>query len=220
MFKTIVPYLRITHLYIVITLLLALIIGAKKGENDKKKKIILLILSGSFFIETIAIYLLIKGQPIAFLYSVNAIFHNGLWLLILSMVFRDKETILRWVLLLYLLISALNILFYQGVHVFNHHTFILGSLIYLVFFIWENYSQLRNDNLNFFLSKEYVLILSPVLFFIGASIIFGFNSRMLSETNVFFGMKLYDVIGYFVNFIYYFLITIYFLTGRQFKHDN
>ncbi|MEO7173972.1 hypothetical protein [Flavobacterium sp.] len=96
--------------------------------------------------------------------------------------------------------------------------FIVGALFYLIFFLFLSFKQLRNENLAFFTNNNFILLFSPILFFIGFSFVFAFKNRNLNETILWEDISLYNLISYFINIIYYSLINLYIYKERS-KHE-
>lgn len=61
-------------------------------------------------------------------------------------------------------------------------------------------------------------MLSPVLFFIGFSLLFGFNNKNIHKIMILNRFKLYDFISYFVNITYYSLLNVYIYREKKLKH--
>jgi hypothetical protein len=81
--------------------------------------------------------------------------------------------------------------------------------VYVAIFIKESFFHLKSENLSFFLSNSYFLLFCPIVFMLGYSILSSFNNRIINSTIVFHGIALYDIIGYFINSIYYSLLIVY-----------
>ncbi len=128
--------------------------------------------------------------------------------------FSDRKKIKPISIIIFLSFSLGNFLFIEGSKL-NYLTFILGALIYLMLFIFESFSQLKNENLSFFKSTTYFLLFAPVLFFLGFSFLFGFRNFDLRNTIVFGKTDLYTFICYFVNLVYYTFINSYIYKERK-----
>lgn len=117
----------------------------------------------------------------------------------------------------FLLFGLFNLVFIEKGDC-NFYTFIAGGLLYIALFIYESFLQLRNENFSFFLSRKYLLLSVPILFFFGFSFIFGFKSDELAERKIFGLIELFDFIAYFSNISYYTLINIYIYRERRLKY--
>lgn len=149
--------------------------------------------------------------------TIGIIFHQIFWLLII----REKiyfKKIFYTLLTVFILFTMVNLIYIDGINHFNAYTFVVGAFIYISIFIYESFYKLRQERFAYFLSNDYLLLFSPVLFFLGLSFYFGFKDSALGEVNVIKSIKLYDVIGYFSNIIYYTLINIYIYRERKLKH--
>lgn len=189
-------------------------------HNPKKSihRLLLSIVLVSFINEVLAVVFISRKIDYGLLYTVSTIFHNSLWLLFMSKYFH-YHNLFKGVIISYILFCIFNLSFFEGLVAFNYYTFILGAFIYLGFFIYENFFQLRKENFPFFLSNDYILLFAPVLFYFGLSAVFGFKSSTLSSTIIFGNINLYDFIGYFVNTVYYTLINIYVYREKHLKND-
>jgi hypothetical protein len=93
--------------------------------------------------------------------------------------------------------------------------FIIGALSYVLFFLLLCFSRLKEENLTFFTHHNFILLFSPVLFFIGFSLIFAFSNKKLNDTIIWGGINLFNLISYFINFTYYSLINFYIFKERK-----
>lgn len=186
---------------------------------DKKKqmnKIVSAILLICLITEIVNTFFLNYKIPLGLFNSISIIFHNSMWLLLLFLIFGINKY--KNYLIVFFSICLFNLLFVQGFLKFNSYTFILGSILFLIFFIYNSFLILKKENLKFFMTNKYLLLCAPVLFFIGLSFMFGFKSKALTSTIIFGNTKLYTFISYFVNIIYYTLINIYIYKERKLQH--
>ena len=216
MIKTILPFMNFTQLLVIISFLVVLF---TYSHNNKLHKILLAILSISLINEIICFVFLYKKTDISLVYTINTLFHHSLWLFLLFIT-TNRTTLFKIILPIFLTYGIVNLLSLEGYQKFNYYTFIFGAFLYLIFFIWESFYRLKKEDFSFFLSNNYLLLFAPVLFFFGLSVIFGFKSRELSETVIFGNTKLYTVIGYFVNIVYYGLINLYMYREKTIKHEH
>lgn len=170
------------------------------------------ILSICFFTEIVAKFLYYYEFSLWYLYNISFIIHNYLWLKILL---RTNKMLQRSILIPYLVFSILVFGFIDKVSFFNKAIMIVGALLYLITFIIISYKNLALENVDYFKSNHFILIASPVVFFFGLSILFGFNSQKLLDTPVIGTTKLYRFIIIFVNIIYYSLMNIYLIKERK-----
>lgn len=200
------PYLNFTQLFVVLTFGYFLIYFNSKKPHQQ---IVLALLALSFTVELLNLILLLlkKEILIGIVYSVTALLFNSLWLLLLYSIAKRKY--IKMLLNYYMFFALLNLFFGEGLKYFNHFTFIIGALLYLGIFIKESFSHLQNENLTLFLSNGYLLLVCPVIFMLGYSILISFNSRIINSAIVFNGISLYNVIGYFINSIYYTSLLVY-----------
>jgi hypothetical protein len=197
----------IIKLYIVITLVLYFVF------NNKNKMLgLLLFLS----VVNIIVTDLFKHFRIDTFFNNNiyVLAHNLLWILLLQKQSLNPKlsTSIIWGFLFFNCFS----LFYSSIFKeFNFNAFILGALIYTTLFVFESYSNLKKENLSFFISNNYILLFAPILFFLGMSFMLGFRSKSVTGTVLFGEVKLYTFVNYFVNIIYYSLINIYIYKERK-----
>lgn len=149
------------------------------------------------------------------IYTNNNIYiflHQLLWLLMIRKYARAVQTI------------NIMIVFFVGFSLFtcldmnkefNFKVFLLGAVFYIVAFIFESYTHLKKDQLDFFISNNYILLFAPVLFFFGMSLLFNFESRTITKTILFHDFTLYDIVGYFVNVVYYSVINLFILKEKS-----
>ncbi|HEX8015358.1 MAG TPA: hypothetical protein VF465_08995, partial [Flavobacterium sp.] len=65
------------------------------------------------------------------------------------------------ILYIFMVFSIINFIIIEIVDTYNYYTFIVGALLYVVFFIYESFKQLREENLTYFLSNNYLLLFAP-----------------------------------------------------------
>ncbi len=183
-------------------------------RKNKIHKCILWILIISFITEYSVFILLYFKLPISLLYSISFIFHHSAWLLLLSYFIENKERMRIWIGI-FVLFGILNILSFEGIQNLNYYTFIFGAFIYLFFFISESFFQLKRDNFSFFTSNNFLLLFSPVFFFLGYSFMFAFQDYNVISVKIFRTIELYDFIGYIVNISYYLLLNYYIFKERN-----
>lgn len=166
--------------------------------------------------EILSIYLSQIGCSIVINYDIYVLISFSLWIYLLYKIFKKKYYLI--LLLFFITYDLLNLFFIENTTKFNHTNFIIGAIIYLLFFIIESYNNLRKEKLDFFLSNNLILLSAPVLFFIGFSFMLAFKSKELTTYQIFNNIKLYTLLGNFVNIVYYTLINIYILKERKSKN--
>jgi hypothetical protein len=199
-------FLTPVKLIILVTLLFAIF---KLNWKNGIHQILLLILSIDFLTELIdSLLISIFNLPYKNVVLVNIIIQHCLWLFLLGTIITKKITMLYFILG-FLLFAFINFLWIQGTEIFNYYTFILGALFYIVVFFYESFDQLQKENFGFLFSNNYLLLTSPILFLFGMSLVFAFVSKEVTQTTVFFSMKLYTVVSNYVNMICYFIICVF-----------
>jgi hypothetical protein len=201
----------IIKILVLITLLHALFnLKRKKPIN----KLLVFILTLSFFTEAINTFLKYKMIPFGIFTTLSLVINAILWMLILHQVFRIKRGIVLS-MILFAVFAIINLFFIEGYIKFNYYTFVLGSFLYVVLFIYESFYQLKKENFYFFQSNKYILLFSPILFFLGLSLMFSFKSFSLTSTKIIGEVKLYTFINIFVNVIYYLSLNYYILKEKK-----
>lgn len=191
-------------------------------KNKKENKILFAIISICFINEICASILKYNGLNIDRLVTFSVIVHNSLWLALI--VKYLSSSIDKTVLYGYILLSLLNFLLFEGPDEFNYYTFVIGALLYTGIFIVVSIQHLMKERLSFFSSNEIILLTAPIMFFLGMSFMLSFRSHDLTSWLIFKfitkeGIKLYTVVNFSVNVIYYILINIYLLKERKTGHE-
>ena len=177
-------------------------------------KLLMYVLTLSLFTEVLNTFLKYKMLPYGTFTTFSLFVNAILWLGILYQVFRIKRSI-RIALILLFVFAVVNILFIEGYTKFNYYTFVLGSFLYTILFISESFYQLKKEHFYFFQSNNYILLFSPILFFLGLSLMFSFKSFSLTSTVIIGEVKLYTFINIFVNVIYYLSLNYYILKENK-----
>jgi hypothetical protein len=154
------------------------------------------------------------GVEIFFNNNLYVFIHNLIWLVIIKNFISHKKQMV-FIIASYILVNCLTLFYTDVFKEFNFNAFIFGSLTYTLIFIILSYSNLRSENLNFFLSNNYILLFAPILFFFGMSFMFGFRSKSITRAVLVEGLNLYTFVNYFVNIIYYTLINIFIYKERK-----
>lgn len=87
--------------------------------------------------------------------------------------------------------------------------FVLNSVLYIILFFIISIKKLKEENIAFFQSDIYKLIFAPILFFLGMSFIFGFKSKVFSETYIIDKLNIYAFINFIINIVYLSFINYY-----------
>lgn len=201
----------ILKIYIIITFLYCLLAS--------KNTLLKIILSVSAFNTVLTNVLLYYGKSIGFNNKVYVIVHFLLWLYLLRSTVHHKKLLSNG-LLIFISIVLFDFIFIEDFkHFYLDNIFISGTFIYIVLFLYESFYQLQKENLSFFKTNDFILIFSPIFFFIGFSFVFVFKNRELNDTLLFNNIKLYTFISYFVNIIYYLLVSLYIYKEQKTKND-
>jgi hypothetical protein len=205
--------INIVREIIVITFLFAIF---KLSLNSVTNKCLFGIISISFLCEIINIIISSQGFKTNISSTFWVVFHSFFWIYLLFHIIKKKAVFVA--LIMFLIFSIYNIVWLQKLERFNYYTFLFGALIYLSFYFLELFDMLKNENFAFISSNNFLLISSPVFFLFGMSLMFAFVSRDVTQTILFKKIVLYDFVNYFVNFIYYLLVTIYIYKESRVKN--
>lgn len=184
--------------------------------RNKNHRYLLLILAVCLVTEIVNSVLSLWRLSNGLATSISILFHDSFWILLLSRNLSYRLTA-KAGLALFLIFAIGQLIFMEGLFTFRYYSYIIGAFIYIVLFLYENFHQLRKENLSFFFSNTYLLLFAPVLFFIDLSLMFGFESPALTSAKIFGNIKLYDFVIYFVNLVYYSLINIYIYREKKVK---
>lgn len=197
------------------TLVFAYLFNKKKTEHRFLLYILMLLLAT----EITATVLRVNNSSFGLVYTLSVILHHSIWInLLVKKV--DNKRFYKMHFYAFLIFSLGNLLFYEGYSNFNYYTFVVGSLIYLLVFLLESFINLKKENLAFFEGTDYLLLFVPILFFLGFSFIFGFQSWKVSYILVFDKIPLYKIIMNFSSIIYYTLIIIYVYKEKKISYAS
>ena len=192
-----------------VTVLLT-IIHALLCLNRKKKinRYLLIILFTGLVSEISFIILESRNIKTTYFHMVSTFIFHTFWLFIL------KEHVTKKKLLLYLsyffiLFSIVNFCVVVVSGKYNFYPFVLGSMLYTLFFIKENYRQMKAESLQFFINNTYLLIFAPLMFMLGLSLILSYAKSEIVRAEVVFGITLYKLFVNLACLVYYSLINIY-----------
>lgn len=203
-------YCRPIKILVFVTLVFAL---ANLHRSNKMHLLLLGVLLICFATETLVTTFKILGIANGLLITISIILHDSLWLLILTRgQLANKNRIIP--ITVFWIFGISNLLFWQGLFLFNYYTFVAGAFFYIAIFLHMNFKELKSENILFFFSNEYVLLFTPVVFFIGLSFMFGFSNSAITSARI-ANLKLYDIVIHAVDLIYYTLINIYIYRERK-----
>jgi len=192
--------------FIVITAIIVLLYHNKKKHSHK---ILAGIVSVCLINEIVTTFFVISDWDYSLVFNVCNAIHNVLWLLLLYQIlgFTWFYKVLSLLYVLGAVVSFFMVL--NGYKIANAYMFITGAFLYIIILTGRTIHYLKKENFDVFLSNNTILLYIPVLLFLGFSFILGFWSGPLADTVLIGNLNLYEIIGYFVNLIYYTLIIIY-----------
>lgn len=199
--------------YVVLLTFVLGIIFLKKVKNNF---LLLGILFFSLFTEITTIIFIYYSLDFSIIYNVSFIIHFVLWLLILMNNNTEFE-FLKKALYFFLLFSLINFTFIEKQNL-NYYTFIVGTMLYVISFIYISFYQLKMEKLVYFTNNSYVLQASPILFFVGLTFLFAFRNYGLRHLLIVGKIDVYTFISTIVNVTYYGLINSYIFKERKQKN--
>lgn len=201
---------NIIFFVVILTYIHYLYLNIRKTNTDTRD--LFWILSICTFTEIVSKILSYNNISLWYLYNFSFIIHNSFWLKILL---KDELSYQKRIIGSYIVFSVIMYGFIDPTNFFNKIIMIVGALLYLIIFIILSSKNLNSERIDFFKSNHFILISSPIIFFFGLSILFGFNSKKLFDTIVFGKTNLYNFIIIFVNIIYYSLLNIYIIKEKK-----
>lgn len=190
---------------VVITLLFAL---WNLRWKIKMHRYLLSILFVVFITELVNSILVYNNRSIRIPFNISIVFHDILWILALKENISSKK-MANITLYLFALFSSINFIVIEIVNAYNYYTFVFGALLYVILFIYESYRKLREENLMYFLSNNYLLLFAPVYFFFGMGLLLGFKPLQVTGKILFGQVTLYVFVVNIVCIAYYSLINVY-----------
>lgn len=201
----------ISKLSVLLTFLHALLrLKTKKRINQY----LFYILCISVFAELSDAYLKFYVLPYSTFTTFSVVVSIILWFRILHMIFNAKKLIIATIIV-FSLFAFINLLFMEGPIEFNYYTLILGAFLYILFFVFESFNELKRDNFYFFQSNKYILIVSPIILFLGFSLLFFFKSHYLNSNNIIENVKFFTYFSIIVNVIFYSSLNYYILKENK-----
>ncbi len=214
MTQNLLQYANLIQVLVLFTFIFALV---RYERNNRTYRLLILILIVSLSNEVVSYYYLINGGNSPIFYSISVLLHNCLWLFLLSRIVNRQE-VMWYVLAVYIAFAIVNLTLLEGKDSFNCNTFIVGAILYLVFFIFESFRRLKLEQLSFFTNSNYILLCAPLVLFICLSFIFGFKSKTLYQAKIFGDLPLYRAMAHFANLVYYTLINVYIFRRKRKKN--
>ncbi|WP_281752429.1 hypothetical protein [Neptunitalea chrysea] len=136
--------------------------------------------------------------------------HFVLWFLVLlNHNTFVKPIVVSLAIVLFLVLSLFNFSFGEGIKQFNHYNFVIGTFIYIPLFLAESFIHLKKERTDYFSSNEFTLLMAPIIYFMGFSLLFSFRSKKISEEIIFANIDLFSLLTTTINCIYLILITLY-----------
>lgn len=205
--KLMFDFLNPIKIIVFITFLFGLFyLNKQKSEN----KMLFYILLVYLLTEIFAIYFSIYQYNLGFFYNISMAFQFLLWIILLLSVFKKQKL---FVLLTFIILIAFS--FINNYLDFNKTNFLIGSFMYLIIYIYNVFRLLKSEEIEFFQSSQFILISSPILFFLGMSLMYAFTLDTIRSTLVFGDIELYKLVNYFINIIFYLLINVYIFKERK-----
>ena len=196
------------------------IIGVVLGSNySKNVKLLPFFILYLFCIESFAGYLTNSNQQNAWLYNYSSIIENSFLIWLVSSFYKQKQKnkIARLSVIVFSILSLINILFFQGKNGFHTITFGIGSLFLIITCIYFFYEL--------FLYPSQTHLITSSEFWIVTGILFSFTCGFpIFCLNNFYSNKISEEIwpiititNYIINIIYYSIFSIAFLCNIKIK---
>lgn len=202
--------------FIQIYILVTFLVFIKYYTKNKTNSYLFFILLLAIINETIDFFQIPKKLNTSIIINTYLVINHILWFLLMKHLTNLNKKI-NFTIILYVCLGLLNLFFYEGMDVCNVFTFILGSIFYIICFTYYCYEQLKKENLQFFLSNNFIILFSPILFFLGQSLILAYRG-FLNEYIVFGDVTIYNLINRFINIIYYMLIILFMYKEHKTKN--
>ena len=204
------PHINIVQSLVLVTLIHVFFL---KNSQNSVNSILKWLLLFTFFNELINFFFKTNNISIGLPTTIFVVIFNFLWLYVFYIVSKNS-----YVLILAYIFSVINlvmILSNNKIFEFNLLIFIIGAVIYLNVFIFISITNISRQNLEFFSSNNILLVIAPVLFYIGFGFMFAFKGKILTRLQILPNIKLFTIISTFVNIIYYTLINVYIYKERK-----
>jgi len=215
MINSVLQNLGIVH-YLLLTTFMFAIYGLR--WKNQTHRYVLIILAVFVINESVSIISTLNGTIFKISATITTFIHHALWLLILRQAVTFPKVVTGF-LIAFATFCLCDLLFIEGWLIFNCYSFVVGAFMYLILFLIESFYQLRKENFPFFFSNQFILLMAPVLFFIGLTFMFGFKSRAIIKTVFFEKFELYRTIIIVVNVVYYSLLNIYIYREKKELYD-
>ncbi len=156
----------LVRVYVLVTLITGFFSLSRKNKVNKYLLAILLVLTLTELAGSVLSYYSIS---VNITYRISFLIHNLLWLAVLRAVCQ-KSLVLNLIITLYVCLGLINLIVEKSS--FSFYPFIVGAFLYIGIFIMESFKELKKENLFFFTSNNYILLVCPIIFFLGLSFIF------------------------------------------------
>ena len=194
-------------IYIIVTLIHFLVAKTKHTPL----KYILIVAAANIIITDVFKYQLNIKTSVSV--NIYVILHFFLWLQILTPYLKKQyKPIINYTFIGITILSLSTINIHAN---FYNNYFVATSITYVLMFFWVCVRHLKNEDIRFFKSIQFVLIFAPVLFFLTQSILSGFKSRIFSDTDIIDGLSMYAFMNFIANTVYYSLLNYYILKSKS-----
>ena len=215
MIDSVLERLSIVHYFLLTTFLFALY--GLRWKNPIHR-CVLVILAVFVMNESVTIISQLYDTTFKISVTITTYIHHSMWLLILRKAVTFPKVVTGF-MIAFITFCLCDLFLIEGWLIFNCYSFIVGAFMYLILFLIESFYQLRKENFPFFFSNQFILLMAPVLFFIGLTFMFGFKSRAIMTTVFFEKFQLYRTIIIVVNMVYYSLLNIYIYREKKILYE-
>jgi hypothetical protein len=153
--------------FIAISFLVSLVVYFNRTPSFKYLRIFPPFLFGSLVVEVVGSYFSSIGRNNVILYDVFSTIEFCFYLWIISILITDSRVklIARLTIPVYVIITTLNVLYFQGPRIFHTATYSLGCLLIVIFCIYYFYELFRNPKSVKLNNSPEFWICSGLLFF-------------------------------------------------------
>lgn len=159
--------------------------------------------------------LLFYDNQIKFVTNLYFLFTFPLWLFLIV-----QELNVKYKKLIYLMfgIGASTTFYVYNIYtIFNKMFVVVSSILYVLGFLFLGFQKLINEDLQFFKRPKFVLLSAPVIFFLGMSVLLGFQDPMLSRYKLWDNFTLWQFINVSCNLVFYTFVNVYIYKAKKNK---
>jgi hypothetical protein len=202
------------YIFIIISSFVASVVGLIVIKENRVAALSLfsLLLLSCIVVEYVGWDMAEKNLKTTRLYNFFTIFEFVVYLVFFRLIFsrRSIKTALLVSIILYILISVLNVFFFQGMNTFHTYTYVLGCMLIVVYSIIYFYFLLRLPESGNLTKNPFFWIVTGLMFYYTCTFsLYGLNNIITERVGYY--DKLLTIIGDLLNDLLYSLFIIAFL---------